>query len=225
MKFTSSLGFNLSGSQNGVTAARNRGGQYLRRRAVPTNPNTTQQQAVRSALTSLVASWQSLTAAERAAWATYAENTPRTDSLGQSIVLTGQQQYVSSNTARIAAALARVDAAPTEFNRGNPATSVADIAVGATTAISVEGGASFAGNALVYLGRPISVARNFYKGPYRLVGAEAYVATDTTVVIPPLGADPYGQPLTAGERRPVRVVMSYDDGRESIAYESVVTVI
>lgn len=226
MKFTSSLGLTLSGSQGGVTAARNRGGQYLRRRAVPVNPNTIQQQAVRTALTSLVASWQTLTDGERAAWATYAENTPGVDSLGQTLVLTGQQSYIRCNTPRIAAGLAVIDAAPIVFNRGNPATLTEfDTAggVGAEVRTTFEPLAS-AGTVLTYVGRPLSAARNFYKGPYRLIGTTAVLAGGTTAATTAETNDPYGELYVTGQRRPTRVTISYDDGRLSVPYEAVVTV-
>lgn len=223
MKFTSSLGLTMSGSSGGVTASRNRGGQYFRRRAIPTNPNTPEQQTVRSSMTTLVASWQGLSVENREGWATYAENTPRTDPLGQVLVLTGQQQYIANNTQRIAAGLAVQDLAPTDFNRGNPATGATFDSTTPEIEVLIAGGASFAGNVLLYVSRPLSPAKNFFKGPYRLAETAAVLAAASQVIIVPGAVDPYGASYQAGQSRSLRVVLAYDDGRVSEAFESIVT--
>lgn len=98
-----------SGSQADTTASRNRYGQYNRTRRTPVNPNTAAQSAARSRLTDLSRAWSGLDETDRLAWAAFAEAHPRTDSLGQSNVLTGHQAYVSVNCARMAAGLDPVD--------------------------------------------------------------------------------------------------------------------
>jgi len=49
-----------------------KGRGYVRRRVTPANPNTTAQQAQRSAMTRTVAAWQSLVLAIQSAWGRYA---------------------------------------------------------------------------------------------------------------------------------------------------------
>jgi hypothetical protein len=83
-----------SGSQASTTASRGRFGQYNRTRAMPTQPRTAAQMAVRGYLTDASQAWRALTEAERAAWNAYAAVTGRADSLGQTIYLTGHQQFV-----------------------------------------------------------------------------------------------------------------------------------
>lgn len=94
------LGNPQSGSQAGTTASHNAFGQYLRNRRKPTNPNTSHQVAVRSILGQLAKAWKFLTDLQRAAWKSLAIATPRTDSLGQTIKLSGFQEYISVNAKR-----------------------------------------------------------------------------------------------------------------------------
>lgn len=101
-----------SGSIAGQTASRNRFGQYVRTRAIPVNPNSTAQGVVRARLALNSSAWRALTAAQRAAWSDLALSMVRTDSLGQSINLTGQQAYVSVNNERLAAGDAVLSDAP-----------------------------------------------------------------------------------------------------------------
>lgn len=101
-----------SGSIAGQTASHNRFGQYVRTRAIPVNPNTTAQGVVRARLALNSSAWRALTAAQRAAWADLALSMVRTDSLGQTINLTGQQAYVSVNNERLAAGDAVLSDAP-----------------------------------------------------------------------------------------------------------------
>lgn len=88
-----------SGSVAGDTSSRNRFGQYRRTRAVPVNPNTARQVLARGRLATASAAWRSLSNAQRTAWNEYAATQPQTDSLGQTVYLTGAQQYVRHFTA------------------------------------------------------------------------------------------------------------------------------
>jgi hypothetical protein len=94
------LGNPQSGSQANTTASHNTFGQYLRNRRTPVNPNTVHQTAVRVILTTLAKAWKFLTDGQRAAWKTLASSQPRTDSLGQSITLSGFQEFISVNSKR-----------------------------------------------------------------------------------------------------------------------------
>lgn len=86
-----------SGSQGQTTASRNRFGQYDRQRAMPTQPRTAAQVAVRSQLATVSQDWRELSDAQRIAWNSYAGAHPRVDVLGQTIVLTGHQMFVAVN--------------------------------------------------------------------------------------------------------------------------------
>lgn len=93
------LGNPQSGSQAGTTASHNRAGQYLRSRRAPVQPvGTGRRAAIRTAFGAAARGYAGLSAPDQAAWAAYGGSYPVTDSLGQSITLTGQQAYVSIAT-------------------------------------------------------------------------------------------------------------------------------
>ena len=87
-----------SGSIGGVTSSHNRAGQYRRSRRTPVSPTRTPKQGVARARFGAASSlWQSMSSVLQAAWTAFAQNYPVVDSLGQSIVLTGQQYFVGIN--------------------------------------------------------------------------------------------------------------------------------
>ena len=99
MKFTPGIAVGaLSGSIGGSTASHNKGGPYIRTRAIPTNPNTTSQLARRAALATMSQNWRNLTAGQRQAWEEWARQNPITNTLGQSINKSGHQSFVGLNT-------------------------------------------------------------------------------------------------------------------------------
>lgn len=181
MKFTSPVYSAASGSIAGLTYSRNRFGMYTRARAVPVNPNSGNQQAVRNAFSELSTAWnETLTAAQRAAWDVYAANVPVINSLGATVYLTGQQRYVGANTVRRQAALPDVDDGPIIFNDGgsqfwdslaaNEATQAIVIATGANVDIGPWADEDDAAM-LIFTGLPQPRSVNFYGGPYRFAGA------------------------------------------------------
>ena len=88
----------ISGSVGGTVFSRNRGGAYIRNRAIPVDPNTASQQNVRSILATQSQNWADLTAAQRAAWENWASQNPVINALGNSIQLSGHQAFVQLNT-------------------------------------------------------------------------------------------------------------------------------
>lgn len=90
-----------SGSIGNQTNSRNRSGQYLRQRAIPTQPRTVAQIAARSRLTSMSAAWRGLTDPQRAAWNAFAQSFTITNSLGVTINLTGAQCFIKVNTVNL----------------------------------------------------------------------------------------------------------------------------
>ncbi len=84
----------ISGSIGGTTFSRNRGGSYMRNRAIPLNPNTSFQINVRSILASQSQAWADQTDAVRAAWENWAVQNPVINALGRSIILSGAQAFI-----------------------------------------------------------------------------------------------------------------------------------
>jgi hypothetical protein len=237
MKLTPSLAGTLSGSMGGMTASRNRGGQYLRRRVVPVNPNSPRQQAARASFTNAIQDWTGvLTDAQRTSWATYAANTPRTDVLGQALVLTGQQAYLAANAPRqtaaasgltVTAALPTINNAPTVFNTGEAVTSILNFEVdGTEISLSADFGvlASDVGIGLLFVGSPQNPSINFFKGPYQLAAAATFNASDAGVTFTALDQSLPAEwasdhVFMGGERVPVRLVQLFEDGRVSLAFQ------
>ena len=110
-KFQPILG-NISGSVGANTWAHNRGGPFIRRRSVPTNPNTPRQQIARASLSTLAKRWSNLVPDDREGWAAWAALHPRTDSLGNTINITGSQAFLGLNQRLLTNNMDPVDQAP-----------------------------------------------------------------------------------------------------------------
>jgi hypothetical protein len=102
----------VSGSVGGQTFSRNRGGQYVRARAIPITSTTTYALAAKARLSTASSAWQGLTAGERQAWAQWANANPVVNTLGNSITLTGQQGFVGNHTRLSLAGVATLTTPP-----------------------------------------------------------------------------------------------------------------
>ena len=88
-----------SGSVGGVTHSHGRAGQYIRARRMPCQPvGSGRRGVIRAAFGAASGAWAGLTQTVQAAWTSYADSHPYSDSLGQSIKLTGHQMFVAINT-------------------------------------------------------------------------------------------------------------------------------
>lgn len=84
----------LSGSVGGITASRNKGGQYFRNRAIPVTSTTAAALAQKARLAAATSDFQTLTVAQRLAWREYAAQNPSVNALGMPKQLTGHQIFV-----------------------------------------------------------------------------------------------------------------------------------
>ena len=112
MKFTSSLISAGSGKLGGAVFSHGRNGQIMRRHAIPTQPRTSAQRAVRNQLAALSAAFRNLGASTIAGWNALASGVTRKSKLGTSYHPTGQQLYVScgKNLANIGIAIGNMSA-------------------------------------------------------------------------------------------------------------------
>lgn len=85
-----------SGSVAGVTASRNRFGQYRRTRAIPVQPRSPKQTYVRGQLTIGSSAWRTLSDPSRTAWNDYAAQITRSDGLGSGYSPTGASLYAAT---------------------------------------------------------------------------------------------------------------------------------
>ena len=86
-----------SGSIGGTTFSHNKGGPYMRTRAIPTNPQTNAQTAQRSYIASASAGWRELVTVQHLAWVTWAQLHPAINALGNAVTLSGHQAFVQIN--------------------------------------------------------------------------------------------------------------------------------
>lgn len=216
MLFESPLLSKASGSLAGNTFSHNKGGMYIRSRAMPTNPGTENQSAVRDSVRILMDNWSNvLTQAQRDAWDLYAFNTPVVNKLGQTVKRTGQNMYVRANTARMQAEFPAVNDAPVTFDLGSftPVEITADASAD-TLSIAVAAADPWAtedqGFMFVYQSRPQNAARRYFKGPYQLatvIEGESPGPITSPKVVSSLF------PLTTGQRVFFRVTVGRADGR------------
>ena len=164
-----------SGSQAGTTRSHNRFGQYARTRAIPVNPRSTQQGAVRARLAANAAGWRALTVLQRTGWSDLAVSMNRSDALGQSYNLTGFLAYVSVNNNNVAAGNAVVSDAPALTTPGALLTAVITLTAAALSIAYTVTPLSAGSRLFTYVSAQRSAGRNF-EGDYRLIAVSAAAA-------------------------------------------------
>lgn len=164
-----------SGSLAGTTASRNRFGQYERSRAIPVNPNTAAQGLVRARLAANSAAWRALTANQRAGWKDLGLMLVRTDSLGQSYSLQGNQAYASVNNNRVACGVATTADAPA-IQTPNALLTATITSTGGTLSIAYTATPLAADEYLMVFASPQRSAGRTFEGDFRLIGVSAAAA-------------------------------------------------
>jgi hypothetical protein len=185
----------------GITASRNKGGGYLRARVKPTNPNSVSQQEVRQAFALAIDGWNGLSSANKNAWNAYADQTPVTNSLGETIKHAGRAWYVAQ-----AAFLLRVGESPISAAPASPGLGAlgepTGLAVSVATGITFDFASATAGppSILIAMGPPLSAGVVDYHGPYTFAGITDAQSDATDLAI---DNGRWGLPVL-GERRPFR---------------------
>ena len=224
MLFKGQFATQMSGSVNGLTASRGRGGSYFRDRALPVNPSTPFQQEIRALFGSLASRWVTgLTQVQRATWDLYASSVEKTNRIGDPHFNTGLDWYIAMNVRREQAGLTRVDTAPGFFNLGILTEPVIDSidSVAGTMDVSFDNTDGWAvedeGALMVYISRPVNESINFFKGPYRLaatiLGDGITPPTSPVVVTLPF-------PVIVGQKLFVRFAGVRFDGRLTNEFRS-----
>lgn len=171
-----------SGSVAGQTSSRNRFGQYRRTRAIPVNPDSSFQGTVRNRLSVNAAAWRTLTAAQRSGWSDLGNSMTRTDSLGQTITLTGFQAYCSVNGNNLAAGNAVVSDAPGLITPSGLLTATITLTA-ASMSIAYTATPLGAGIRLFsYVSLQRSAGRN-YESDFRLLAVSAAAAASPAVLL------------------------------------------
>lgn len=191
MKF---LGDPRSGSYQGMTASRNRFGQYMRTRASPVQPRTAPQLNQRARMTTNAAAWRAITDAQRAGWLSLGGSMTRTDSLGSSYSLNGFMAYCSVNNNKLDAGDAVVSDAPAIVTPGD-LTSATITLTSAAFSVAYTATPLAAGVRLfIWVSLQKSAGRNF-NGDYRLLSVTAAAAASPANVLAAYTAR-FGVPVT-----------------------------
>jgi hypothetical protein len=185
-----------SGSIGAITFSHNSGGAYTRTRVVPTDPASAYQLAARGSLSTLADYWiNSLSAAQRTSWETYAANVAVPNRLGDMIFISGLAHFIRSQRERHTRGDGIVGDAPVHFDLGSFTTpSASNFAAGppSTCDITYNSGDTFwthgvpaTAKLYIYASRPQNTTTNFFKGPYRFAGkVNGGVASPLSVTLP-----------------------------------------
>jgi hypothetical protein len=210
----------IRGSIGGWVFSRNAGGDYIRNRAIPVQPGSVFQNAVKAIMAQLTNIWSgTLDDVERAAWDAYAAAVELPNSQGIYRNVGGLAMYIRGNLPRLQASVTsfpRVDVGPTEFTLGDytaPDVTLASEAA-QTVGVAFDPLDGWANNdeagMLIYLSRPQNPAVNFFKGPYRFAGK-----IDGDSITPPTSPATIDSPfpIVEGQKLFFRANVTQADGR------------
>ena len=188
MKYLSALLTQASGSLGGATAAKNRGGNYLRSRIAPVQPRSVAQQEQRANLAALAGAWKALTQTQIAGWNSLASTLTLKDPLGNTYVPTGEQIYVGNNRNLSQIAATSVDDPPTakpDFPDPTPIALTAVSGGSASMALTTSLSAAPTGFAFLVRATPmISPGISFIgTSRYRIIGHFADTAYATMNIL------------------------------------------
>lgn len=170
-----------SGSYQGITASRNRYGQYIRSRATPVQPNTVAQLNQRARMTTNSAAWRGLTAGQKAGWLSLGLAISRTDALGQSYTLNGFGAYCSVNNNKLDAGDAAVSDAPSIVTPADLTTATVTLTAAAFS-VAYTATPLGAGVRLFAWVSPQTSAGRTFCGDYRLLTVSAAAAASPLVL-------------------------------------------
>jgi hypothetical protein len=160
---------NARGKLGGHVFTKSRSGSTLRTKGIPTNPQTTAQQAVRATLGSLSSAWRTLTEAQRDSWNAAVDSFMKTNVFGTAYAPSGKNLYVSLNTNLTNAGQSTISVAPLPIEMIAPAISALQWDVS-----DVGGEFNFANNAadqtMITFATPnLSPGKYFVKSQYRIL--------------------------------------------------------
>lgn len=217
------------GSIGGQVHSRNRFGNYIRARTTPVNPQSSRQNAIRTAIAALAQQWSNaLTQAQRDAWEVYAAAITRLNKLGAQIKLTGFNHYIRSNAPRLQGGDPIVQDAPTTLTLPGADPLFECEVDEASQEISVTFDPLLAWNIIddgfmfIAMSIPKATGTNFIGGPFRVAGA-----IDGNTASPPTSPQVLSVPFPVAEDQALvcRARISEVDGRLSDIFQHASSVI
>lgn len=188
----------IRGSIGGTTFSRTRYGAIARNRTIPVDPGSAAQTKIRSIASTVRNAWfNTLTAAQRTAWDTYAAGVQMTNRLGEVVNLTGWNHFCRSNMALLYNDKSLVAAGPTELSlpAQDPALAVSGSAASGDLTITFDDTMAWCdeddAHMIIYCSRGQNTTVNFFKGPYLVAGT-----IDGDSVTPPTSTETVASPYT-----------------------------
>lgn len=194
-------------------------GNVARTLALPVNPNTTRQVAVRIAMEQSADIWKNtLSGAQRTDWAQYAKTTPISTGGGQPKKLTGRQMFLRSNILRFLFDGTSFSASPPTPGVAAVPTIAASGSVAAGVNLDVvTPGIAVAAILQLRVSPPNNFSRSYFSSPF----TTTTFATDTDVL--PLNLIPPGG-VAIGQRYFIRYRYQTVNGKTSVDEQAVVDI-
>lgn len=173
----------ISGSIGGTVFSRNRFGNIVRPRTKPVNPRSVRQESARAVVSYLAEYWHNdLNVTERGLWDVYAAAVAMTNRLGETMHLTGFNQFMRTNCIRLVYGQPVIDAAPSILSlpEKDPTLVCSEETIATQQFTFTFNPVGWAANGdskmamLIYQGQPKLASRSFFDGPWRymhVVGA------------------------------------------------------
>jgi hypothetical protein len=189
-----------SGKIGGHVVSHNKGGQYLRTKVKPTNPQSTYQLGVRSRFSTNSKNWISLTDVQRAAWNTAVGIQKKVNAMGDIMILSGKALYskINQNLGLIGSAAINL---PVNAGAGFSLTTFSATVVHATGVTTLTYTAAIpATHKLVVLATPpMSPGISFVKNKLRFMASYA-TADASPITATAAYTARFGTPAVAGQK-------------------------
>ena len=221
MLYRSTLVSDARGSAGGITASRNRSGNYLRKRIKPTNALTSFRSRARNDLAGAASAWPTLTSAQRSAWNSFADTNLVPNKLGDLVKISGIDWFVRANSLQSLAGNALLTDPPT----GTGTTLLTNATFTSLTVstgdvvFTIDSTNDWAneddGRLFVFATQPLSPGRNAPAGSFQYIGA---VSGDSGT--PPTSPQTLAMTATrtpvAGQVQFFRLIAIDGSGRQSV---------
>ena len=182
------------GKLGGHVLTKSRNGATVRTKVTPSNPQTSYQQANRSAFGQLSSNWTGLDEAERQAWNGAVKEFQKTNIFGDLKSPAGRDLYISLNRNIQQAGGTLIDVPP--LKEGIKPNAITDFSINGTSGtINIDLAVTLETNevALIYLTAPMSAGRYNFSGSYRFLGPHV---TNEIVIDGADYADRFGSVVT-----------------------------
>lgn len=161
------------GKLGGHVASKNRGGNYMRTNAIPSNPQTDHQQAGRARLGGLSQAWGALTVEEITAWNNATQDFPRKNIFGDTKHLSGKNLFVGLNYMLQLVGASTNDSPPAPADVSTPtdltAAQISGSGASAEWNLTAELSEK-ADHVVIEATSPMTVGTSYFKNRFRVIG-------------------------------------------------------